>query len=226
LRAVGIEDVGVVVGWQSDKVIERLAPLDVTIIENLHPDIRASGTSHSFQFAARSPWNPLDGKSPLLLLDGDLAYEQAVLRLIADDRSPRSRLFISPTINEDSEEVLVYARNGHPTLIGKGLGAPITDGLQLLGEATGIVRFEPEDHSLVASLLTWLVGVPGQSSGFGFARIASEHEELAQYLCTLQRLEAVPLPPDLLFMEVDFQEEFDHLGSRVYPEILRKDSGR
>ena len=135
-----------------------------------------------------------------------------------------SRMLVCPTTREDSEEVRVYARSGVPALLGKGLQSPMTDGLELLGEATGIVRFEPADHALVAAALDWLVGIPGQSSGFGFAHIASEHEELAQYLMTLQRLQTLTLPGELLFMEVDFQEEFNELRSSMYPAILDRDA--
>jgi len=226
LRRSGVNEVGVVVGWRRDTVIEKVAPLDVHVIENLHSDISASGTSHSFQFAVRSEWNPMDGVEPVLLMDGDLAYEQAVLDTIVKAPAGNSRMLVAPAVEEDSEEVRVYSRGETPALLGKGLGPPMTDGLQLLGEATGIVRFEPQDHALIRSLLDWLVGVPGQSSGFGYAHIASEHEELAQYLMTLQRLDAVALAADLLFMEVDFQEEFDALRAEMYPNILRKDAAR
>ncbi len=224
LRKVGIEDVAIVVGWRRDKVAEKMEPLGVRLIENLHSDISASGTSHSLQFAARSDWNPLDGTEPLLLMDGDLAYEQAVLDTIVNAPAGPSRMLVCPTTREDSEEVRVYARSGVPALLGKGLQSPMTDGLELLGEATGIVRFEPADHALVAAALDWLVGIPGQSSGFGFAHIASEHEELAQYLMTLQRLQTLTLPGELLFMEVDFQEEFNELRSSMYPAILDRDA--
>ena len=224
LRAAGVDDVAVVVGWRRDKVAEKMAPLGVRLIENIHSDISASGTSHSLQFAVRSDWNPLDGDEPLLLMDGDLAYERAVLDAILKVPPGPSRMLVCPVTNKDTEEVRVYARDGQPTLLGKGLESPLTDGLELLGEATGIVRIEPEDHRLVAAMLDWLVGVPGQSSGFGFAHIASEHEELAQYLMTLRRLETIMLREDLLFMEVDFQEEFDALRSQMYPRILAKDA--
>ncbi|MAG58369.1 MAG: hypothetical protein CMJ83_18940 [Planctomycetes bacterium] len=224
LKDAGIDDIGVIVGWRRDTVIERVAHLGVTIIENLHSDISASGTSHSFQFAVRSEWNPLDGTEPVLLMDGDLAYERDVLRAIVEVPPGPSRMLISPLTSKDSEEVRVYGRDGRPVLLGKGLRTPIIDGLDLLGEATGIIRFEPGDHPFVREMLDWLVGVPGQSSGFGYAHIASEHEELSQYLMTLGRLEALPVPDDLLFMEVDFQEEFDELSASIYPRILDRDS--
>lgn len=223
LKRAGVDDIAVVVGWRKEQVIERIAPLGVRFIENTHPRIQESGTSHSLQFAALSPWNPFDGQEAVLLLDGDLAYEQAVIDTIVQAPAG-TRMLVCPATAEDSEEVRVYGMpDGTPRLLGKGLAAPVTDGMVLLGEATGIVRFEPEGHRLVRALLTWLVGTPGVSNGFGFARIASEHEELSQYLCNLGRMGTMLLPSGLLFMEVDFQEEFDLLRARVYPGILERD---
>ncbi len=225
----GVDDVGVVVGWHAEEVMDAVRDLGVTFVANRHPDISKSGTSHSLQFAACSDWNPLDGKEPLLYLDGDLAYEQRVLEEIVSGPAT-TRLLVSPTTDEDSEEVRVYADGKGPRLLGKGLRSPLTDGLTGLGEATGIVRIEPRDHALVRSLLDWLVGRPGEEGprgrGFGFAGIASEHEELAQYLMTLGRLGATVMSRDLLFMEIDFQREWQHLREDVYPRILERDRER
>ena len=224
LQNSGVTEIGVVVGWRKEKVIDCVAPLGVHIIENTHPVITESGTSHSLQFAACSDWNPFDGESPVLLLDGDLAYERAVLDPIVQGPD-QSRLLICPTTQEDSEEVRVYGDDHRmPKLMGKGLKTPLTDGLSLLGEATGIVRFAPKDHAFTRALLDWLVGRLHESKGFGFSKIASEHEELGQYLCNFGRISATLLPADLLFMEVDFQSEFDLLRADLYPKILAKDS--
>ena len=223
LRSVGVEQIGVVVGWQKERARERLAPLGVTLIENTHPDITASGTSHSFQYAFCSPWQPLDGKEPVLLMDGDIVYERRLLESVLRGGAD-TRIVVAPRTAQDKEEVRIYANAGRPRLIGKGLAPPLTCGLDLLGEFTGIWYVAPSDHALVQALLTWLVGVPGGARGYGFARIASEHEEMAQYLMTLGQLEAQVLAPDILFMEVDFQEDLQRLQREVYPEILRRDA--
>jgi len=199
LQSFGVTDIAVVIGWRKELVRERLGHTGVTFVENTHPDISESGTSHSFQFAACSEFAPIDGETPCLLLDADLVYERAVLETILRDTTPGSRLLASPNINEDAEEVRVYDSAGTPRLIGKGLRAPMTDGLSVTGEATGIVRFEPEDHTLVRGALDWLVG-RGDRRAYGYSGIASEHEELAQYLMNLGRLGAIRFEPDLLFI--------------------------
>jgi len=221
LQALGV-NVIVVVGWRQEQVRDRLGSLGVTFVENTHPTISDSGTSHSLQFAANAPAAPFDGKEPCLLLDADLVYERRVLEDVVGSQGP-SRLFVSPTSAGDAEEVRVYGDGARPRLIGKGLRPPLTDGLQLIGEATGILRFEPEDHAVVRAGLDWLVGGATGSRAYGFSGIASEHEELAQYLMTLERLAAVRLDADLLFMEADFPEDFERVRAEVYPRILERD---
>jgi len=222
LRQAGVGAIAVVVGFLKEVMEERLLPLKVELIVNRHPDLKASGTTHSFQFAACSTFDPLGGLEPLLLLDGDLAYEQQVLSGIAGHQAG-TRLLVAPEVCGDEEEVRVYGRHGEPCLLGKGLGPPVTAGLGLLGEAAGIIRFDPREHALVRGLLDWLVGRPGGAPGHGYAGIASEHEELSQYLMNLGALGAEVLPTGRLFMEVDFPAEFEKLRREVYPAILERD---
>ena len=222
LRSAGVRDVGVVVGWRKEAVVERLLPLGVTVIHNTHPDIRESGTTHSIQFAARSPFAPLDGKDTALILDGDIVYEQALIDAVVG--APGStKLAVTPVVGDDPEEVRIYGDGSAPRLIGKGLCPPLTDGLRLIGEATGIWRVAAQDHALLRALLGWLVGTPGGGDGFGFAGVASEHEELAQYMITLGRLSAIRLDSELLFMEADFVSDVERIREEVYPEILRRE---
>lgn len=222
LCELGVE-VGVVVGWRADLVRERLADLDVRFVANTHPDISASGTAHSLQFAACSDFDPLGGDEPCLLLDADLVYERAVLRSIVE--SSGTALLVSPATLSDDEEVRVYADDGRPRLIGKGLRPPLTDGLHLLGEATGIVRYDPVDHAFVRAALDWHVGRGADATRpFGPVGIGTEHEVLSQFLMQRDRIEARVLADGMLFMEADFPEDFERARADVYPEILRRDA--
>ena len=54
LKRCGVKEIAVVVGFRADLVREKLADRGVTFVENTHPDITASGSAHSFSFAARS----------------------------------------------------------------------------------------------------------------------------------------------------------------------------
>ena len=209
LRERGIDDICVVIGWKSEIMREHLADSRVTLVENTHPDLAESGSAHSFQFAARSPFDPLDGKEPCLLLDADLVYERCILEPILANGGP-SRILVSPRVSEDSEEVRVYGDNGRPRLLGKNLGPLQTRGLELLGEATGIVRFEPQDHPLIRSLVEAI-------------SIGEEHEWIVQSLMKRDRIRAVHFPEGLLFMEADSPEDFERVRRDVYPAIIKRE---
>jgi choline kinase len=124
---------------------------------------------------------------------------------------------VAPRTGEDDEEVRVYAAGTRPVLLGKGLRLPLTDGLVCVGEATGIVRFEPGDHALVQAALDWLLAR-------GSSRIAAEHEELSQLLLNLGRLGAERLDGGLLFAEADFPEDFERVRKDLFPRILERDA--
>lgn len=216
LRASGVQAVAVVVGWRQQHVRRKLAHLDVTFVENSRPDVSTSGTADSFRFAVDAGFAALDGREPCLLMDGDLVYERRLLEA-ALAPVPDSCLLVTPKSGGDDEEVRVYAAGDRPRLIGKGLGGALTSELELLGEATGIVRFEPADHALVRAALDWLLG------GHGAHGVGTEHEELSQLLMSVGRLGAVCLSPDLLFSEVDFESDLERVRTELYPQVLERD---
>lgn len=223
LKEAGVAEIAVVVGYEQAKARAKLRGSGVIIVENTASDLAASGTAHSFQFAVRSLFNPLDGRTPCLLMDGDLVYERTVLRTIVES-NVGSSLLVSPRAGGDAEEVRVYGCAGRPRLMGKNLLPPVIDGLDLLGEATGIIRFDPADHALVRELLDTLLGASTVSGRFGSLGIACEHEDLCQHLIDMGRLRAISFDPDVLFHEVDFQEDLEHVRREMYPQILRKES--
>ena len=229
LRLAGVEETAVVVGHRKETVFETLKGLDVRFVENRSPDISLSGSLHSFQFAILDAFRPLDGKSGLLLMDADIAYEYELLERVLRSVSERSRAFAYARTGEDSEEVRIFGKNAVPALIGKGLKGKITEGLECFGEATGMVAFAPGDHELVKEAVNWLVGNPkmpegsDEHRGFGASKRKTEHEELTQLMCSLNRMECSILPPELKFMEVDFGEEYAFCKKTFYPEILERD---
>lgn len=229
LQKAGVSEIAVVVGYHKEQMYEKLKNLDVSIIENEAPDISDSGSLHSFQYASNSSFNPLDSTSQTLLLDADIVYEQKVLSQYVQNLKNTS-LLVSPVINTDSEEVRIYGSLQEPQFIGKGLTASMTKQLTCLGEATGIVHFAPEDHSLVKEVMDWLLGDPKaeegslKRKGFGAARQETEHEELTQRLMMLGYMEAVLMEEGLLFMEVDFDAEYQEAVHSFYPQVLEADA--
>ena len=226
LKQAGVEKIAVVVSYHKEKIYNVLQDTDITIIENTCNDISASGSLHSFQFAINSEFNPLDQTSNVLLLDADIIYEQRVLDYFVSKLN-ESSVLISPKVQEDSEEVLVYGFNNRPFFQAKGLTPALVGNRPCLGEATGIVHFAPKDHELVREITNWLLGNPLASKdssaykGFGPARQKTEHEELSQRLMILDKMEAIILPKDYLFMEVDFASEYQEVVEHFYPMILQ-----
>lgn len=210
-----------------------------TWILNPTDEESASGSAHSAQYAWHSPHRILDGRSRVVLMDADLLYDPVLLHRLASQPGPRSKTLVSarhdsggPGDFGDSgefgvfgdsggsgdfgdEEVLVFARPDDPSravLHGKGLlGSPLTDGLVCVGEATGIVLFEPSSHAALAAATDWAIE---RSSG----GTRSEHEDVTQLLMTRGDVDIVTFD-DAAFMECDTPEEYAVLREDLYPRL-------
>ena len=218
LQEAGVREIAVTVGYRQQAVREHLADAGVTFVENERERIASSGTADSFGFAVDSAFDALDGRKPCLLMDADLVYERRVLETALQEERAESHVLVARATGGDDEEVRVYAEADRPRLIGKGLAGALVAPLTLLGEATGIVRFEPADHALVRDALAWLRG-PRSPRG-----IASEHEELSQLMMALDRMSAVVLAADCLFSEVDFERDLARVREEIYPRVLERDA--
>jgi hypothetical protein len=106
------------------------------------------------------------------------------------------------------------AARGRPRLHGKGLaGTPLVRGLRPLGEATGILLLEPEDHPLWLAASSWCMQ-------HATSRTRSEHEDVTQRLLALGALDAVVFDDDARFMECDTPDEYDLVRREVAPRWL------
>ena len=228
LRALGVEQVVVVVGYLREAVAAEISswPTSVELVINTTQEIRTSGSLHSFQFAIRAPHGVLDGRYQTLLMDADIVYHRDVLnRLLAAPEA--CTLLVCDRYRTSAEEVLVYGSATRPRYLGKGLTPDLVDGAPCLGEATGIIKFAPYDHAMVRQRIDWLLGNPDaredslQYRGFGPARRATEHEELTDRLMRSGRMRALTFSGDELpFLEVDTAEEYDFLRTDFYPRLL------
>lgn len=227
LRELGVEQVTVVIGYRKEVILEELSRWGdwVRTVVNPTPDIKTSGSLHSFQFAANAGFGILDGSRHTLLIDADIVYHPEPLRRLL--REPEeSAMLICSRYELNLEEVLVFGAADRPEYMGKGLTAELVCGLPCLGEATGIVRFAPRDHSLVRKTMDWMLGDPNAPKGsayydgFGPARRATEHEELTQRFMRYGRMRAVCFDERYPFMEVDNPEEYANLRNTVYPALL------
>ncbi len=183
----------------------------LTRVLNPTEDLSTSGSGHSTWYAFLSEHNILDGRSRVILMDADILYEPAVFDRLAGP-SARSRTLVCQRYRESNEEVMVFGRAREALVHGKGLlGTGLVNHLTTFGEATGILLWEPGDHSLLRSATDWCIR-------YSTAKARTEHEDITQRMMLAGRVEAEVFD-DLLFMECDTPEEYAHLTTEFYPRV-------
>jgi choline kinase len=200
----------------------RLAAMDEVAADwilNPTTEAGASGSAHSAWFAWHSPQRILDGRSRVILMDADIVYVPSVLADLLAGSGTHSRILVAAEHRDTGEEVLVFAdpeRPEVPRRQGKGLaGSAAVAGRVCLGEATGIMLWEPADHATLAERTDWAV----RHSAAG-AR--SEHEDVTQQMMTRDRVRAVRFGPERAFLEVDTPEDYRRLVEEVAPGLLAR----
>lgn len=169
------------------------------------------GSAHSAHVAWQD--GVLDGQSRVLLMDADLIYDPAILAALVQAPGERSKLLVHAEHRDSGEEVLVFGEPSAPALQGKGLpGTPLVAGLPCLGEATGMLLWEPADHADLLVASAWTLG-------YASAKLRSEHEDVTNALLRRGRLEAVFCPPGAAFLEVDTPEDYALARERIYPAL-------
>lgn len=193
---------------------QAMRDIPATWILNPTEDLTTSGSGHSAAFAWKSPHNILDGASRVILMDADIVYDRTVLEKIVVQGKGLSKTLVCSDYRETQEEVMVFGdANGVPRAHGKGLlHSPLVTELTCLGEATGILLFEPDHHALLQAVTDWTMQ-------YSTAKTRSEHEDLTQRMMGLGKMEAVLFGREHLFMEVDTPEEYEVLTKEVYPRL-------
>lgn len=172
-----------------------------------------SGSGHSTYLALTSDHAILDGRSRVVLMDADVVYDPAIFGDLASAHGPRSKTLVCSKFRETDEEVMVFAdeRDGAPRVHGKGLlGTPLVRGMRCLGEATGLLLLEPEDHALWLAAAAWCMQ-------FSTAKTRSEHEDITQRLMIAGALDAVSFDDDRRCMECDTPEEYEIVRAEMVP---------
>ena len=216
LSAVGCREIYIV--GNTVTAGTRLAAMHTVRAEwilNPTADLTTSGSGHSTWYAWNSPHKILDGKSRVVLMDADIAYDPRLFGELAKAPGDRSKTLVCGDFRHTHEEVLVFAdaKTRTPCLHGKGLlDTPLSEGLACLGEATGILLFEPQDHDRLRAVTEWVIH-------YSTAKARSEHEDITQRMMTLGRMSAVSFGKERLFMEVDTPEEYDTLLHEMMPKL-------
>ena len=171
-----------------------------------------TGSGHSTHLAFTSEHGILDGRSRVVLMDADVVYDPTLFGDLAGAEGPRSKTLVCGRFRETHEEVMVFGdEKGVPRAHGKGLlGTPLVRGMRCLGEATGLLLLEPEDHALWLAAARWCIQ-------FSTAKTRSEHEDITQRLMMLGALDAVVFDDDRRFMECDTPEEYVVVRREMVP---------
>ncbi len=192
--------------------MEQIAPATSTAwIMNDFPGDQ-SGSGHSTHLAFTSEHHILDGRSRVVLMDADVVYDPRLFAELFAQKSPRSKSLVCGKYRDTHEEVMLFAdARGVPRVHGKGLlHTPLVRDMKCLGEASGILLLEPEDHALWLAAAAWCMQ-------FSTAKTRSEHEDITQRLMMASALEAVVFDDDRRFMECDTPEEYELVRREMVP---------
>jgi choline kinase len=177
-----------------------------------------SGSGHSAYLAFTSGRDILDGRSRVVLMDADVVYDPSVLAELASGGTPtRSKTLVCGRFRETDEEVMVFAdEDGVPRLHGKGLlNTPMAKDLHCIGEATGILLLEPNDHAQWLAAAAWCMR-------FSTAKTRTEHEDITGRLLAAGVLDAVVFEDETRFMECDTPDEYEVVRAEMVPRWLPK----
>lgn len=196
------------------KRTQAMETIPVTWIMNDFPG-DATGSGHSTHLAFTSPHGILDGKSRVVLMDADVVYDPTLFNDLASAPGRRSKTLVCGKYRETDEEVMVFAGDdGVPRVHGKGLlNMPTVKGLRCLGEATGLLLLEPEDHDHWLKAASWCMQ-------FSTAKTRSEHEDITQRLMLARALDAVTFTDDTRCMECDTPDEYAVVRREMVPRWL------
>ncbi len=217
LSAAGVKEIYLVGNPRTfGNEVEAAGGAKVTWILNPTEEGAPTGSGHSTWFAWQSKHNILDGKSRVVLMDADILYDPSIYGILDAHPSPKSKTLVCSDYRHTNEEVLVFAKSNAldmPLFHGKGLlERPLPAGTQCIGEATGILLWEPIDHEALSRATDWTIR-------FSTAKVRSEHEDITQCMMLAERVAAVGFSRDLSFMECDTPEEYAVLTSEMYPKL-------
>ncbi len=185
-RACGVRDVVIVCGHLKQKIKRECRlkgkGLKIRFIEN--PDFRKGSVLSLFK-AAR------ELNSNVLIMDADVYFPTEALRALLD--SPKKNAFLADTRSTSTgEEMMLMARKTRLVSIAKKTDAA----LQVIGEATGILRLDASRARFLRSIL----------SRFVKTDVSSEYEEAYRLLMGRSRIDYVKIDGHF-WTEMDFEED-------------------
>lgn len=194
-RSLGLNEVTIVVGYQKEKILRAASSwgrgLKLRFVVN--PDFRR-GSILSLHRASRRLTRSV------LILDADVFFPAEALARLIDSRE-QSAFLIDPRSKSSGEEMMLMAKDGRPWSISKRTDPT----LQVLGEATGIVRLDEQAARTLGKILK------------KFHRrddLDREYEDAYCELLTRKKVGCVSMN-GLFWSEIDFQEDLDAVSQAL-----------
>lgn len=205
LKAAGVTDIVLALGFQPEQVEAELATLGwqpkPEIVLNPRYDLGSVLTVHTVADA-------LTRGGDVLLMDADVLYDEAILRKLVAGVSA-DRLLIDRDFEAGDEPVKLCVKNGVPVELRKQLAV----GLQYdtIGESVGFFRFREETARRLAQIVAGYV-----DSG----RANMPHEEAVRDLLlegghTFDVADVTGLP----WIEIDFPNDVARAADEVLPRL-------
>jgi choline kinase len=203
LATHGIEDVAITIGYQGDAIrraVATLAPAQrITFVEN--PDYRNGSV---VSLAVQAP--QLRSGRPVLLMDGDVLYDQRMIgRLLAG--TSENVMLVDPVLEPGDEPVKICFREGTIVDFRKRPEHPH----DWHGESVGFFRFAPP---MAADLA-------GQTEAYlASGKSGLEYEEAIRDLILggPNRFGVVDVG-DLPWTEIDFEQDVMRAKNEILPQL-------
>ncbi len=202
LRAVGVDDVLVVVGHRSELVrheAETVAGTDMRVRFIDNPKHATTNTLVSFALTASWMDRAFFG------LNGDVVFSQRLLGLIRSTSSPVALAVEAKACGEEEVKVVIDHRQRVSTL-GKALAPKAC-----AGEFVGVAHFDAVGAAAFGTALTEGLTAPDAETAYFEAAI--------EPLCPRLDVHAVLLPPDEPVIEIDFPQDLIRARADILPRV-------
>ncbi len=205
LRALGIEELVLVVGYRADEVLAEVNSIGAEdFVEALHNPDFERGSLVSLLCARAA----LAAGAPVLVMDADVLYDARLLRRLVETRHP-SCLLMDRDFEAGDEPVKLCLRDRVPVEFRKEIGAVAYD---TIGEASGFLRASPAfARALVAASQAYI------DSG----RLDEPYEEAIRDVL----LSDAPPPvgvediTGIPWIEIDFPADVERAENEILPRI-------
>lgn len=207
LRAAGVEEIVLALGFRHELVEAELARLDwrprPEIILNPRFELGSMLTVHTVA-------QPLSRGGDVLLMDADVLYHERILAALAAGRQPVNRVLIDRDFEAGEEPVKLCVRDGVPVELRKQLEPGLK--YDTVGESVGFFRFDDRAARRLVAIVAEYIGSE---------RAHLPHEEAVRDL--LRECSQIFEVCDVTgapWIEIDFPADVARARAQVLPQLV------